>query len=461
MMIKYYDGKKRYIYKSKSINRYQDLFEKVFSVHNKKNFFNRDSKVMIFAIKGWQYSSKIFSSFFSNVKIFEQSHLVCIKNSTVRTKSNTLPISGLVFKKKLFSKEKVIVTNNVVNEEYLYFRKNYLSSDIYLTAFKDCFFYTNINFIFEPKSNNIYTDNTNYNDFVFPEEVDRRKISTLVSERKMDSRFCKSKSLMLDNVFYINSRLDVNYSHWLIESFPKIVLYYSKRENFKVPLIVSSNLHKNCLALIRSFNAEIKIIIASPYLKIISKKIYHITPVADIPFNYRSNDSLIRNHFKVNTFTQKPFLKTREALLKNKEMLSFKNKYSDSCIYLCRNSNYRLIINELDIIKINRKHGLKIIDPASLSIVEQIAMFYFCKTIITPSGSAMANLIFSGPNLNLVYIASNNKSHGYHFYPRLASVANPSIKIYQFLGEITQGVHSSYSVDIEEYEQFLVNNSLL
>ena len=387
---------------------------------------------------------------FIQIKLLSYKKLLLIKNSNIK----------IIKKNKIYCKEKIVVKNNVLNEKYSEFKKDYFSSEIYLTKIKDCFFYTNIDLIFHSKTNYIYNDNNITKDFILPEEYDKLSITTILSPRKLNKLYDPTKGINLNNIFYINSRLVLNYSHWLLEFLPKIVIFYSDKKNLDIPMTINSDIHKNCLQQILLFNRKIKIILVKPYLKINAKTIHHITPVSDIPFNYRTEKSFLKNLFSFNKFSKKPYKILRNLFIKKKELLKYKQKYLGAKVYLSRKAKYRLIKNEIEIININAKKGYLIKDPVKLLMEEQIALFYYSKIIVTASGSSMANLIFSGKSLKLVYLASDCKKHGYHFYPRLANVANPDLKILQFLGNKTNSVHESYSIDTIKYINFLNENDL-
>jgi capsular polysaccharide biosynthesis protein len=64
-------------------------------------------------------------------------------------------------------------------------------------------------------------------------------------------------------------------------------------------------------------------------------------------------------------------------------------------IYLTREDLRRSIKNEREVVQIVQSKGFEIIDPAALSIREQISLFSEAKLVIAPHGGAITNMIYS------------------------------------------------------------------
>jgi hypothetical protein len=84
---------------------------------------------------------------------------------------------------------------------------------------------------------------------------------------------------------------------------------------------------------------------------------------------------------------------SRTVLLRQSELdlrpKSFRN------IYLTREDLRRSIRNERDVVQLVQSKGFEIIDPAALSIREQISLFSEAKLVIAPHGGAITNMIYS------------------------------------------------------------------
>ena len=95
-----------------------------------------------------------------------------------------------------------------------------------------------------------------------------------------------------------------------------------------------------------------------------------------------------------------------------KLMNRLRNKENSNKIklYISRqNCSYRNLINENDIIKKLNKKGFQTIDLKALSIDEQINLFSSAEIIISPTGSALANIIFCDQGTKIIELSPKYK----------------------------------------------------
>jgi capsular polysaccharide biosynthesis protein len=74
-------------------------------------------------------------------------------------------------------------------------------------------------------------------------------------------------------------------------------------------------------------------------------------------------------------------------------------------IYLSRGSaaNNRRVVNEEQILaEVLEPRGFRILDPAGLSVADQIAEFAAATAIVTPHGAGMTNVLFASPGCRVV-----------------------------------------------------------
>lgn len=64
-------------------------------------------------------------------------------------------------------------------------------------------------------------------------------------------------------------------------------------------------------------------------------------------------------------------------------------------VYLTREDLRRSIRNEREVVQVVQSKGFEILDPASLSIKDQISLFSEAKLVIAPHGGAITNMIYS------------------------------------------------------------------
>jgi capsular polysaccharide biosynthesis protein len=73
-------------------------------------------------------------------------------------------------------------------------------------------------------------------------------------------------------------------------------------------------------------------------------------------------------------------------------------------IYVTRGSgaNNRRVVNESGVLELLTARGFRALDPATLSVAEQIAAFAAAPVIVSPHGAALANVIFASPGSALI-----------------------------------------------------------
>ena len=116
-------------------------------------------------------------------------------------------------------------------------------------------------------------------------------------------------------------------------------------------------------------------------------------------------------------------------------------------IYIRReDANYRVILNEADLIDKLKKNGFYIINTSQYEILDQISFFLNAKVILSPYGSGLANIIFCNPGTK-VYEIGPNSSHPYDQtlskrYENLCKICN--LNYHKFLCD---------SVDVKNHNQ--------
>ena len=84
-------------------------------------------------------------------------------------------------------------------------------------------------------------------------------------------------------------------------------------------------------------------------------------------------------------------------------------------IYISRaKSQYRRVINEGEVIDYLAKFGFQTLVTESLSVVEQIALFYHAKIIVAPHGSGLTNIIFCRNGTKIIELVSPHYLRPYY-----------------------------------------------
>jgi len=82
-------------------------------------------------------------------------------------------------------------------------------------------------------------------------------------------------------------------------------------------------------------------------------------------------------------------------------------------IYIRReDANYRVILNEADLIDKLKKNGFYVINTSQYEILDQISFFLNAKVVLSPYGSGLTNIVFCNPGTK-VYEIGPNSTHLY------------------------------------------------
>ena len=100
-------------------------------------------------------------------------------------------------------------------------------------------------------------------------------------------------------------------------------------------------------------------------------------------------------------------------LLKSIRNIVPNNKKGYEKIYVRReDANYRVILNESDLIDKLKKNGFYVINTSQYEILDQISFFINAKIVLSPYGSGLANIVFCNPGTK-IYEIGPNPSHVY------------------------------------------------
>lgn len=81
----------------------------------------------------------------------------------------------------------------------------------------------------------------------------------------------------------------------------------------------------------------------------------------------------------------------------------------------------RRIVNEAEIEPVLTEHGFEVVDPAGMSVAEQVALFSQANAVAGPHGAGLTNLLFSPPGTEVVEIFAAPAAQGVSNYRVLAS----------------------------------------
>jgi len=140
-----------------------------------------------------------------------------------------------------------------------------------------------------------------------------------------------------------------------------------------------------------------------------------------------------------------------------RDIVPDKNKNFEKIYIRREDANYRVILNEADLIDKLKKNGFYVINTSQYEILDQISFFLNAKVVLSPYGSGLANIIFCNPGTK-VYEIGPDSSHPYDQrlskrYENLCSICN--LNYQKFLCD---------SVDVKNHNQTskkYINHSML
>jgi capsular polysaccharide biosynthesis protein len=112
--------------------------------------------------------------------------------------------------------------------------------------------------------------------------------------------------------------------------------------------------------------------------------------------------------------------------------------------------NYRLFVNEMELIDELRKRDFMIFEPEKYSLLEQMRVFAGAKIIVGPSGSGMFNCVFAPPGTTIVDI----EAFPYWLESHACLFASLGHRYGMLIGEADQSdqapVHKRWTLDINK-----------
>ncbi len=101
-------------------------------------------------------------------------------------------------------------------------------------------------------------------------------------------------------------------------------------------------------------------------------------------------------------------------------------------IYISRNSaKHRRVLNETEVMETLKTFGFVSLQLESISLTEQVALFYHAKVIIAPHGSGLTNIVFCQPSAQIAEFVSPHYNR--HYYWVISQALG--LKHYSLMGE--------------------------
>ena len=235
-----------------------------------------------------------------------------------------------------------------------------------------------------------------------------------------------------------------NYAHWLTEVLPRIAAFCSVEQYADIPIIVDDGLHRNIMESLALVVGSDREIITVPVGRAINVGILYVTSLTGyVPFERRNAKLAGHSH---GLFSSLAF----EWL--HKRLLSFGDKFPlqdfPRKIYLRRKSGGRKITNANEIEELLVDNGYVIVEPEKLTFLQQLSLFSSVDEIVAPSGAALANLIFSPPDVRVHILIGKYDGTSYWYWQNMAFASGKQV-VYS-LGEVSNSqstIHSDFVID--------------
>ena len=193
------------------------------------------------------------------------------------------------------------------------------------------------------------------------------------------------------------------YGHWTAEFLPKL-RFYEQHPNFsELPIIIDETMPKSHFTFLKALTRnQIYILKKGDSLKV---NTLLISPTDTFfPTNLKHDHLIPQEH--LSSFT----VGALQYLYKNiRRYYGEPQERPTDCIFLARkNSSWRKLINEEQIILELEKFNFKIINIEEFDFEEQVQIFQTAKLIVASNGSSLNNLVFSSPTVRTIMMGQEN-----------------------------------------------------
>lgn len=276
--------------------------------------------------------------------------------------------------------------------------------------------------------------------------LDRGEIKVRLSRRRKTS--ARAISLL--------GQCTGNYAHWLTETLPKLLFVDAIEEFDGLPLLVDGWIHPTFRTTIDLLSKKKRTIInVERWEAVLVSSVIEVSPPAYVPPEFRSYVGGVG--IPVPSPRYFPFsLKALEMLRSAAWGVAASASPTNGSrkLYILRPpesvGNQRFISNIEDVERLILANGFEPIDPAKLSIAEQIAVFRDARCIISPVGAALANTIFTPAGCKVIALAPYYENANYYYFSNLMGVLGHDLH-YVLGPQVEKGghaLHRDYAIDL-------------
>lgn len=245
----------------------------------------------------------------------------------------------------------------------------------------------------------------------------------------------------------------LNYAHWMTEVLPRIALFCGDERFNGVPIVVNDGLHDNIMKSLFLVAGDDREIITLPIGRALVASELYVTSVAGyVPFERRSARLSGHSHGKFSP----------HALDRILSALAVHPMKSSKRIFLKRNSGVRKICNAHEIEELLVSRGFEIIEPETLSFIEQVQLFASATEVVASSGAALANIVFCPADARITVLIAKQPDTSYWYWQNLALASGKHVRY--LLGKAqsqhTKNIHDDYYIPPEDVLRYVAVQSV-
>ena len=244
-----------------------------------------------------------------------------------------------------------------------------------------------------------------------------------------------------------------NYAHWMTEVLPRINMFCADKRFKDIPIVINDSLHDNIMESLFLVAGTDREIIILPVGRALRCNVLYVTSVTGyVPFGWRSEEFM---PYSQGMFSPQALHALRSQILglaQNTKRHALPKK-----IFIRRNSANRKCENSVQIEKLLLDRDYVLVEPEKLTFLQQVILFNNAQEIISPSGAALANVIFCKPGTRIVILMAKHQRMIYKYWSSM--LATFQLRFFYMFGNIINsdnlGIHSDFILDVSTFMDLL------
>jgi capsular polysaccharide biosynthesis protein len=242
----------------------------------------------------------------------------------------------------------------------------------------------------------------------------------------------------------------INYVHWLTEYLPRLLLFEENNAT-PLPVIVDKALPPTLIESIRMLSRHGNKPFFLPEYQPCSVKKLHVIDVGClVPFEYRAGAEIRKTDAR---FSDAAIAALRARC--RKKIPGATDGPGKRKIFVLRNSAYRKILNQKELVELAVRHGYEIVEPEKHGFAEQVRIFSEAGAMVGQTGAGMGNLLFAPAGCRVILLAANLALGNYRYFHNLAILCGQDLSFVEGRAVNPGACHSDFTVDLECLSQVL------